>query len=103
MSQNDQWQSHPSYSSMPGSQYCSNMGADDSSTFVKPLHEGSSQSFSPYVYSPETVIPPPPPGMYAPLLFQQKRNTGYKIALAVLTVLVVGLGFLEVIQLAAHT
>jgi hypothetical protein len=103
MSQQDQWQAHPSYSNMPGRQHRSNMGVDDSSTFVHPLHEGSSQSFSPYVYSPETAMPPPPPGMYSPLIFQPKRNTGYQIAFAVLTVLVVALGSLEVIQLAAHT
>jgi len=70
---------------------------------VNPLHEGSSQSFSPYVYAPETAIPPPPPGMYAPLVSQPRRNTRYQIALAVLTVLVVALGSLEIIQLAAHT
>ncbi len=103
MSQQDQWQAHPSYTSMPGRQHCPNREADDSSTFVNPLHEGSSQSFSPYVYSAETVMPPPPPGIYSPLVSQPKRNTGYQIALAVLTVLVVALGSLEVIQLAAHT
>jgi hypothetical protein len=103
MSQLDQWQAHPSNVSMPGRSPYAKMGADDSSTFVKPLHEGSSQSFSPYEYAPETAMPPPPPGMYAPLVFQPKRNTGYQIALAVLIVLVVALGSLEVIQLAAHT
>jgi len=103
MSQQDHWQAHPSYTSIPGRQHCPNMGADDSSTFVKPLHEGSSQSFSPYVYAPETAIPPPPPGMYAPLFFQPKRNTRYQIALVVLTVLIVALGSLEVIQLTTHT
>jgi hypothetical protein len=103
MSQQDQWQAHPSYPSMPGRQLCPNREANDSSTFVNPLHEGSSQSFSPYVYSPETAIPPPPPGIYSPLIFQPKRNTRYQIALAVLIVLVVALGSLEIIQLAAHT
>ena len=103
MSQQDQWQAHPYYTSMPGRQHCPNREANDSSTFVNPLHEGSLQSFSPYVYSPETAIPPPPPGMHTPLVFQPKRNTRYQIALAVLTVLVVALGSLEVIQLAAHT
>jgi hypothetical protein len=103
MSQQDHWQAHPSNTSMPGRQHCPNMGADDSSTFVKPLHEGSSQSFSPYVYSPETAMPPPPPGIYSPLSSQPKRNTGYQIALVVLLVLVVALGSLEVIQLTAHT
>ena len=103
MSQQDQWQTHPSHLSMPGRQHYPNIGADDSSTLVKPLHEGPSQSFSPYTCSPETAMPPPPPGMDSPLLSQPKRNTGYQIALAVLTVLVVALGSLEVIQLTAHT
>jgi len=103
MVQQDHWQTHSSNAKMPGRNHASNMGADDSSTFVNPLHEGSSQLFSPYVYSPETAIPPPPPGMYAPLVFQPKRNTRYQIALAVLTVLVVALGSLEVIQVTAHT
>lgn len=102
MSQQDQWQTHLSYSSLPGRQHCPNMGVDDSSTFVKPLHEGSSQSFSPYTCSTETAMPPPPPGMYSPLVSQPKRNTGYQIALAVLTLLVVTLGSLDVIQVAAH-
>ena len=62
------------------------------------------RSLSPRMsYSPETAIPPPPPGIYSPLVSQPKRNTGYQVALAVLTVLVVALGSLEVIQLAAHT
>jgi hypothetical protein len=103
MSQQDQWQAHPSYTSMPGRQHCPNREADDSSTFVKPLHEESSQSFSPYVYSPETAIPPPPPDLYPPLLSQPKRNRGYQIALAVLTLLVVMLGALEVVQVTAQT
>jgi hypothetical protein len=103
MSQQDHWQAHPSYTSMPGRQHCPNREANESSTFVNPLHEGSSQSFSPYVYSPETAIPPPPPGMNAPLFFQPKRNTRYQIALIVLTLLVVVLGSLEVVQLAGHT
>ncbi len=103
MSQQDQWQAHPSNASMPGRSHYPGMVADDSSTFVKPLHEGSSQSFSPYAYSPETAMPPPPPGIYSPLVSQPKRNTGYQITLAILTLLVVMLGSLEVVQLAAHT
>ncbi len=103
MSQQDQWQAHPYYTSMPGRQHCPNREANDSSTFVNPLHEGSLQSFSPYVYSPETAIPPPPPGIYSPLISQPKRNTRYQIALAVLLVLVVALGSLVVIQVTAHT
>jgi hypothetical protein len=102
MSQRDQWQTHPSYSSMPGRQYCSILGADDSSTFVNPRHEGSSRLYSPYSFSPDTAIPPPPPGIDTTRVSQQKRNTGYHIALAVLTVLVVALCSLEVIQMAEH-
>lgn len=103
MSQRDQWQAHPSNASMPGRSHYPSMGADDSSTFVKPLHEGSSQSFSPSTCSPETAIPPPPPGMNTPLPSQPKTSRGYLIALAVLTLLVVLVGSLEVLQLAAHT
>jgi hypothetical protein len=103
MSQQDRWQTHPSHAQMPGRNHFPNMGADDSSTFVNPLHEGSSQSFSPYAYSPETAIPPPPPGIDSPRVYQPKRNTGYQVALAVLTLLVVVLGSLEVVQVAAHT
>ncbi len=103
MVQQDHWQTHPSYAKMPGRNLSPNMGADDSSTFVNPLHEGSSQSFSPYAYSPETAIPPPPPGIDAPRVSLPKRNTGYQVALAVLTLLVVVLSSLEVVQVAAHT
>ena len=103
MSQQNQWQAHPSNASMLGRSHSPNLGADDSSTFVNPQHEGSSQSFSPYAYSPETAIPPPPPGIDSPPVSQPKRNTGYQVALAVLTLLVVVLGSLEVVQLAAHT
>src|SRR5512135_2864750 len=86
-----------------GRSHSPNMGSDDSSTFVNPLHDGSSQSFSPYAYSPETAIPPPPPGIDSVRVSQPKRNTGYQVALAVLTLLVVVLGSLEVVQLAEHT
>lgn len=79
------------------------MGADDSSTFVNPLHEGSSQYISPYPYAAGTAIPPPPPDLYPPLPSQPKRNQKYFIALTVLTLLVVMLGSLEVVQLAAHS
>jgi len=103
MLQQDHWQTHPSHAKMPGRNHAPSMGEDDSSTFVNPLHDGSSQSFSPYAYSPETAIPPPPPGIDSPHVSQPKRNTGYQVALAVLTLLVVVLGSLEVVQLAAHT
>ena len=103
MLQQDQWQTHPSNANMPGRNYAPNMGADDSSTFVKPLHDGSSQSFSPYAYSPGTAIPPPPPDIDSPRASQPKRNPGYQIAITVLTLLVVVLVSLEVVQLATHT
>ena len=103
MLQRDHWQTHPSHAKMTGRNHSPNMGADDSSTFVNPLHEGSSHLFSPYAYSPETAIPPPPPGIDSLRISQPKRNTGYQVALAVLTLLVVVLGSLEVVQLAEHT
>jgi hypothetical protein len=103
MMQQDHWQTHPSHAQMPERNHSPNMGADDSSTFVNPLHEGSSLSFSPYTFSPETAIPPPPPDLYPPLPSQFNTSRGYQIALAVLTLLVVVLGSLEVVQLAAHT
>ncbi len=103
MSQQDHWQAHPSNASMPGRSHYPNMGADDSSTFVNPLHERSSQPFSPYVYSPETAIPPPPPGIDSPRVSQPIRYTVYQVALIVLTLLVVVLGSLEVVQLVAHS
>jgi hypothetical protein len=103
MSQQDQWQTYPSYAKIPGNEYCSQMGADDSSTFVNPFHEGSSRSFSSYAFSPETAVPPPPPDLYSPLESQPKRNKGYPVALVVLTVLIVALGSLGVMQVVAHT
>jgi len=103
MVQQDHWQTHSSNAKLPGRNHSPSMGKDDSSTFVNPLHDGSSQSFSPYAYSPETAIPPPPPGIDSLRVSQPKRNTGYQVALAVLTLLVVVLGSLEVVQLAAHT
>ena len=74
MSQQNQWQAHPSNASMLGRSHYPNMGADDSSTFVNPLHEGSSQSFSPYAYSPETAIPPPPPGVNSPRVYATEKK-----------------------------
>jgi hypothetical protein len=72
---------------------------DSSTTFVKPLYEGSSQLFTPYAFS-EDVIPPPPPYLYQQLPHQSKRHRWYVIAIALLTLLVVGLGTLEVFQIA---
>ena len=71
------------------------MPTDVSSTFVKPLHTGSSQYTSPYPYAAGTAIPPPPPDLYPPLPSQPKRNRVHVIAITLLTVLVVGLGSLE--------
>ncbi len=79
------------------------MVVDDSSTFVKSLHAGSSQDTAPYPYSAGTAIPPPPPDLYPPLPAHPKRNRVHVIAITVLTLLVMMLGSLEVVQLAAHT
>jgi hypothetical protein len=68
MSQQDPWQTHPSYTGMSGTQDSSNRAEDDSSTFVNPLHMRSSQSFSPYGFSTETAMPPPPPGIDGPFV-----------------------------------
>jgi hypothetical protein len=103
MSQQQRWQTHLSDLSMPGSDLYPNMPADDSSTFIKPLHDGLTQSFSPYTRSAETAIPPPPPYLYPQFPHQPRRNRGYIIAIAFLTLLVVGLGSLEVFQLAGNT
>ena len=103
MSQQDQWQAHPSNANMPGRSHYPSMVADDSSTFVKPLHAGSLQYTSPYPYAAGTAIPPPPPELYPPLPSQRKTIRGYLIALAILTLIVIVLGSLEVVQLAAHT
>jgi hypothetical protein len=103
MSQQDQWQPHPSNASMPGRCHYPSMVADDSSTFVKPLHAGSSQYTAPYPYAVGTAIPPPPPNLYRPLPSQSKRNRVHVIAITILTVLVVGLGSLEGVQLTTHT
>jgi hypothetical protein len=102
MAQQDEWQSHPINVSRQGRQHAPNMEADNSSTYVKPALEGSMQSFSPYTYAPETAIPPPPPGIDLPLVIPSKSISGYRIALAVLIVLVVALGSLEVIQVTRH-
>src|SRR6266480_6916747 len=77
-----------------------NISMDDSSTFVKPLHDGSSQSPSVYNNSTGTAIPPPPPYLYPQPSSRPKRNRGYLLAITILTLMVVGLGSLEVYQLA---
>ncbi len=102
MTQQDEWQAHPIKASRQGNQHAPNMEADNSSTYVKPAHEGSAQSFYPYTFAPETAIPPPPPGLDLPLVSPSKRFSGYRIALSVLIVLVVALGSLEVMQVTRH-
>ena len=103
MSQHERLYTHPPDSSMTAGHPFLSMPTDISSTFVKPLHDGAPQSPSPYTFSAGTAIPPPPPDLYPPLPSQPKRNRGYFIALTVLTLLVVVLGSLEVVQLAAHS
>jgi hypothetical protein len=98
MSQQETHSAYPFNTRIPGGN--SNIQGDSSTTFVKPLHEGSSQPFTPYSFSPDTAIPPPPPYLYQQLLHQPKRNRGYIIAIALLTLLVVGLGTLEVFQVS---
>jgi len=102
MSQHNQWQAHQYYTRLSGKQDSPNRTEDDSSTFVNPVPMGSSQSLSPYGFSTETAMPPPPPGIDAPFVPQSKRSTGYLIALVVLSVLVVALGILEIFQVATH-
>jgi hypothetical protein len=75
---------------------------DVSSTFVKPLHIGSSQDTSPYPYAAGTGIPPPPPDLYPLRPPQPKTNRVQVIAITLLTV-VVGLVCLEGVQLTTHT
>ena len=77
-----------------------NMSMDDSSTFVKPQHDGLSQSSSVYTHSTGTAIPPPPPYLYPQSVSHPKRNRGYLIAIAILALMVLGLGSLEVYQFA---
>ena len=86
MLEQQRWQAHPSDT---------NMRTDVSSTYVKPLHAGSSKYTSPYPYSAGTAIPPPPPDLYPPLPSQRKTIRGYLIALAILTLIVIVLGSLE--------
>jgi hypothetical protein len=95
MSQLEEHSTHPFIMHVPGDN--AKTQEDSSTTFVKPLSEGSSQPFTPYTFS-EEAIPPPPPYVYQQLPLQPKRNRGYVIAIALLALLVVGLGILEVFQ-----
>jgi hypothetical protein len=99
MTHQQRWQTYPSNASTSARTPKLNMQEDDSATFVKPRHEGSAQPFTPYTYT-EEVIPPPPPDLYQELPHQPKRNRGYVIAIALLAMLVVGLGSLEMYQIA---
>jgi hypothetical protein len=65
-----------------------NMSMDDSSTFVKPQHDGLSQSSSVYTHSTGTAIPPPPPYLYPQSVSHPKRNRGYLIAITILVLMV---------------
>jgi hypothetical protein len=94
MVEQKRWHAHPSETSMR---------TDVSSTFVKPLHIGSSQYISPYPYTEGTAIPPPPPDLYPPLPHQPKTNRVQVIVIALLTILLVGLVSLEGVQLTTHT
>jgi hypothetical protein len=98
MTQQQQRQSYLSNLSTSADNLSPNEQKGDSATFVKPQYEGSSQLFTPYTFSQETAIPPPPPYLYPQLPQQPKRNKGYVITLVLLMLLVVGLGSLEVFQ-----
>src|SRR6266700_3038195 len=102
MSYQEQRYAHPSHSSKTGDYPYQNISEDASSTFVKPHHEGSSQYSSFYTFSPETAIPPPPPYLLPQYPFQSKRKRGYVIAIALLTLMVIGLGSLEIVQLTGN-
>jgi hypothetical protein len=102
MLQPDPLQAHQPSACMPAWQYAPHIRMDDSSTFVNPLHEGSSEWISPYDFSPETAIPPPPPGIDGASVSLRVRDRGYRIALAVLVVLVLALGFLEMMQVTKY-
>jgi hypothetical protein len=100
MSYQEQRYANPSPSSKTGDNPYPNMPMDDSSTFVKPLHDGSSKSHSVYTHSSDSVIPQPPPYLHSQLPSQPRRNRGYLFAIVVLALILMGLGSLEVVQLA---
>jgi hypothetical protein len=96
MTHQQRWQAYTSNASTSARTPNPNL-QEDAATFVKPRYEGSAQPFTPYTFSDE-AIPPPPPYLYQRPPHQPKRNRGYVIAIVLLTLLVVGLGSLEVIQ-----
>lgn len=102
MSYQEQRYANPSDSSKTGDYPYPNMPTEISSTFVKPLHDRSSQSTSVYTHSTGTAIPPPPPYLYPQVPSRTKRNRGYLFVIAVLALMVVGLGSLEVFQFAGN-
>jgi hypothetical protein len=97
MTHQQRWQTYPSNASMSARTANPNMQEDVSTTFVKPRYEGSAQPFTPYTYT-EGDIPPPPPYLYQELPHQPRRHRRYVIAIALLAMLVVGLGAIEVFQ-----
>ncbi len=97
MTHQQQWQTYPFNASTSARTPNPNKQEDDSTTLVKPRYTRSAQPFTPYTYS-EGDIPPPPPYLYQQLPHQSRRHRGYVIAIALLTLLVVGLGSLQVIQ-----
>ncbi len=101
MSQQERWPPIPSDAMTPAGNPLPNLPTDVSSTFVKPLQNAPSPPTSPHTPSAGTPIPipPPPPYWYPYASPQTKRKRGYLIAIAVLALMVVGLGSLEVVQL----
>jgi len=101
MSQQERWPSSPSDVLTPATNVFPNMPTDVSSTFVKPPYDAPSPPTSqhtPSIGTP-TPIPPPPPYWYPYASSPAKSKRGYLIAIAVLALMVVGLGSLEVVQL----
>ena len=101
MSQQERWPLTPSDAMTPAGNPLPNMPTDVSSTFVKPLQDAPSPPLSPHIPSAGTPIPiaPPPPYWYPYASSPTKSKKGYLIAIAVLALMVVGLGSLEVLQL----
>jgi hypothetical protein len=102
MSQQEPWHSTASDSMMPAGNPFPSMPTDVSSTFVKPQHDALSPPTTPYAPSNGTPlpIPPPPPYWHPQSASRPKSNKVYLIAIAILALMVVGLGSIEVVQLA---